>query len=92
MNYSITDYTKDKAKKYGVSVRNSHYKGKKIDVIKNNIVIASVGAIGYSDYPTYMNTHGLEYANKRRKLYRIRHKTDRNIINTNGYWADRLLW
>lgn len=92
MDYSITNYTRSKANKYGVSVRKSHNCAKKIDVIKNGSIIASVGAMGYSDYPTYINTHGLDYANKRRKLYRIRHKNDRNIINTNGYWADRLLW
>lgn len=92
MNYIITRYTRTKAKQYGVSVKLSSVKGKKIDVIKNKIVIASVGALGYSDYPTYINSHGLEYANIRRKLYRIRHKHDRNITNTNGYWADRLLW
>lgn len=90
--YSITKYTRGKANEYGVSVRRSHYNGKKIDVIKNGMVIASVGATGYSDYPTYIKTHGLDYANKRRILYRIRHKNDRNIVNTNGYWADRLLW
>jgi hypothetical protein len=92
MNYIITRYTRTKAKQYGVLVKLSSVKGKKIDVIKNKIVIASVGALGYSDYPTYIKSHGLEYANIRRKLYRIRHKNDRNVVNTHGYWADRLLW
>ena len=90
--YFITDYTKKQAKKLGVTVKQSSNKDKKIDVIKNKVVIASVGATGYSDYPTYMRTHGLEYANKRRKLYKIRHNDDRKIVNSNGYWADRLLW
>jgi hypothetical protein len=90
--YLITNYTREQAKKHGVSVKQSSNKHKKIDVIKNKIIIASVGATGYSDYPTYMNTHGLEYANKRRKLYKIRHNDDRKILNSNGYWADRLLW
>lgn len=92
MVYFITKYTMNQAKKYGVRVKNSRQKGKKIDVIKNDEVIASVGAIGYSDYPTYVNSHGLDYANKRRKLYRIRHHNDRNLYNSNGFWADRLLW
>lgn len=77
----------NQAKKYGVCVKQSQKKCKKIDVIKNDEVIASVGAIGYSDYPTYVNTHGLDYANKRRMLYRLRHNNDRNIKNSNGYWA-----
>ena len=90
--YFITTYTRQQAKKLGVSVKQSSNKDKKIDVIKNKVVIASVGAIGYSDYPTYMRTHGLEYANKRRKLYKIRHNDDRKIANSNGFYADRLLW
>jgi hypothetical protein len=90
--YFITDYTKKQAKKLGVTVKQSSNKDKKIDVIKNKVVIASVGATGYSDYPTYMRTHGLEYANKRRKLYKMRHNDDRKINNSNGFYADRLLW
>ena len=92
VNYFITKYTRDQANKLGVSVKLSPHSGKKIDVYKNNSLIASVGAIGYSDYPTYIKTHGLDYANKRRKLYKIRHNNDRKILNTNGYWADKLLW
>lgn len=90
--YKITNYTRDQAKKLNVSVSLSKKKDKKIDVIKNDIVIASVGALGYSDYPTYIKSHGIEYANKRRELYKIRHNNDRKIKNSNGYWADKLLW
>ena len=90
--YQITNNTREQAKKLNVSVKISKMKDKKIDVIKNDIVIASVGAIGYSDYPTYIKSHGIEYANKRRKLYKIRHDNDRKIKNSNGYWADKLLW
>lgn len=90
--YQITNYTREQAKKLNVSVKLSKMKDKKIDVIKNDIVIASVGAIGYSDYPTYIKSHGIEYANKRRELYKIRHNNDRKIKNSNGYWADKLLW
>ena len=63
-------------------------------VFKNNFnqMIASIGAIGYSDYPTYIRSHGLDYANKRRRLYKIRQNTDRTVMNTNGYGADRLFW
>lgn len=90
--YKITNYTREQAKKLNVSVSLSKKKDKKIDVIKNDIVIASVGALGYSDYPTYIKSHGIEYANKRRELYKIRHNNDRKIKNSNGYWADKLLW
>jgi hypothetical protein len=92
MAYSITNYTKSQAKKLGVVVKPSSVKGKKIDVFKNGEKIASVGALGYSDYPTYMKTKGKAYADERRKLYKIRHSKDRNVKGSDGYYADKLLW
>ena len=90
--YEITQYTKNQAKKHDVIVKPSLKKGKKIEVIKNNNIIASIGSLGYSDYPNYVKTHGINYAKNRQKLYKIRHAKDRNLHNTNGYWADKLLW
>ena len=52
MPYIIKSYTKTQARKLGVVVKPSKVKGKKIDVFKNGKKIASVGALGYSDYPT----------------------------------------
>lgn len=92
MAYTITNYTKNQAKKLGVVVKPSSVKGKKIDVFKNGEKIASVGALGYSDYPTYMKTKGKAYADERRKLYKIRHAKDRNVKGSDGYYADKLLW
>jgi hypothetical protein len=76
----------------GVVVKPSSVKGKKIDVFKNDKKIASVGALGYSDYPTYMKTKGKAYADERRRLYKIRHSKDRNVKGSDGYYADKLLW
>jgi hypothetical protein len=92
MAYSITNYTKSQAKKLGVVVKPSSIKGKKIDVFKNDQKIASVGALGYSDYPTYIKTKGKAYADERRRLYKIRHSKDRNVKGSDGYYADKLLW
>ena len=92
MTYKITSYTKDKANKLGVIVKPSKVKDKKIDVFKSGKKIATIGAKGYSDYPTYLKTKGKEYADERRRLYKIRHNKDRLIKNSNGYYADKLLW
>ena len=89
--YSILPYSYNKAKILGVSIIPSSHKRKKIDVYKNNKYIDSIGALGMKDYPTYMKENGLEYANKRRKLYHLRHKKD-NIIGTNGWYALNILW
>jgi hypothetical protein len=88
--YEITDYSYRKAKELGVSIKPSTNPKKKIDVFKNEKKIASIGAIGYADYPTYIKTKGLDYANQRRKAYRQRHKNDLN--SGAGYWANKLLW
>ena len=56
MPYKIKSHTRTQARKLGVSVKPSKVKGKKIDVFRNGKKIASVGAIGYNDYPTYKET------------------------------------
>ena len=90
--YNITNYTKKQAKILGVTVKPSKNKNKKIDVFKGDQKIASVGAIGYNDYPTFKKKYGKEYAEERRKLYKMRHKNDINKIGSNGYYANALLW
>ena len=90
--YKITDYSKQKAKKLNVDIKPSNKKNKKIDVIKNNKIVASIGDVRYSDYPTYIKSSGLIYADNRRKLYKIRHKKDLNVKNSAGYYADKILW
>tara|TARA_R110000744_G_scaffold360744_2_gene468310 strand:- start:624 stop:902 length:279 start_codon:yes stop_codon:yes gene_type:complete len=92
MPYIIKSYTKTQARKLGVVVKPSKVKGKKIDVFKNGKKIASVGALGYSDYPTYKKTKGKKYADERRKLYKKRHAKDRKVRGSAGYYADKLLW
>ena len=92
MAYKIKRHTYTQAKKLGVVVKPSKLKGKKIDVFKNDKKVASVGAIGYSDYPTYTQTKGKKYADERRKLYKIRHQKNRNKRGTPSYYADKLLW
>ena len=90
--YHITKYTFNKAKKLGVTVKHSTNNTKKIDVFKNGKKIASVGARGMNDFPTYINKNGLKFAKTRRRLYRIRHRKDRHIKGSNGFLADKLLW
>jgi hypothetical protein len=92
MSYTITKYTRDRAKALGVVVKKSKNKKKKLDVFKDKKKIASVGAIDYGDFPTFMRTKGKEYADKRRKAYKKRHQKYRNIKGTNSYYADKLLW
>lgn len=90
--YNITNYTYKRAKKLGVTVKNSTVKNKKIDVFRKGKKIASVGALGYEDYPTFMKTHGKEYAKRKRRAYKTRHEKDRHRRGTPGYYADQLLW
>jgi hypothetical protein len=77
--YVILPYTKEKAKQLGLTVLPSTKKGKKLDVFKNGKLIASIGAVGYKDYPTYLKEDGPAVANERRRLYRLRHT--KNTLN-----------
>lgn len=91
--YSITNYTRRKAKKMGVTVKPSTNKSKKIDVFsRRGEKLASVGALGMNDFPTYIQKRGMKFAKTRRRLYRIRHERDRHDRGTPGWYADKLLW
>lgn len=91
--YHILPYTHYRAKRLGVTIIPSVLEGKKIDIFSpEGDYICSVGDINYSDYPTYLETHGKYYADKRRELYKMRHAKDRQKIGSKGWFADYLLW
>jgi hypothetical protein len=90
--YLIKPYTYKQAKKLNVVVKPSTLRGKKIDVFKRGIKICSIGAKGYYDYPTYLAIFGKQYANERRRLYKLRHRKDRLVKGSAGFYADKLLW
>ncbi len=92
MDYKILPNTFKQAKILGVEVKPSTKKGKKIDVFKDNKLIASVGAMGYKDYAYYLKEDGKKVADEKRRLYKLRHEKDRKIVGSNGYFADQLLW
>jgi hypothetical protein len=90
--YQIQPYSFKRAKTLGVTIQPSLNKTKKIDVFRGTKKVASVGARGMSDFPTYQKTHGMTFAKTRRRLYKIRHTKDRKTVGTPGYYADQLLW
>jgi hypothetical protein len=97
MGYKIKRYTYQQAEKLGVDVKPSKTKGKKIDVFKKGKKVASVGALGMNDYPTFMEKEkeGLVpegTAKRRRKAYKGRHEKDRHKRGSKGFYADKLLW
>ena len=58
IRYVITDYTKNAAKRLGVTIKPSSNPEKKLDVYKNGKKIATCGARGYNDYPTFWKKFG----------------------------------
>lgn len=93
MAYRIKPYSFRRARVLGVEIKPSTVKGKKIDVFnKKGEKLASIGAIGYGDYPTFWATKGKEFADEKRRLYKIRHEKDRKVRGTAGYYADKILW
>lgn len=89
--YKITAYSYKRAKKLGVKIKPSNNKKKKIDVYKGTRKIASIGAIGYKDYPTFMKINKT-LAKERRRRYKTRHRKDRFKKGSPGYYADQILW
>lgn len=89
MPYDIKQYSQDQAKKIGVIIQPSTLKNYKIDVFKNGEYITSIGHKSYSDFPHYIESHGMEYALKRQKLYWARHRKD---DGERGYLSKTILW
>ena len=91
-SYKIFPRQQENAKKLKLVIKSSTNPLKKIDVFQNGKKVASIGAIKYKDYATYIEDKGIDFANKRKKLYKARHQKTRNIINTPSYFADKILW
>jgi hypothetical protein len=89
--YNIKDYSFKQAKRLNVDIKPSINRNKKIDVFKNGQKIASIGAIGYGDYPTYLQTDK-KLAETKRAGYKARHQKDRLVKGSAGYFADQILW
>lgn len=88
--YNITNYTRKKAKKLGVTIKHSTNTKKKIDVFKKGKKVCSVGNLNYNDFPTFIQKKGISFAKIRRRLYKIRHSKDSK--KGCGFYADKLLW
>ena len=88
--YTITNYTKKRAKKLGVTIKHSTNTKKKLDVFKKGKKICSVGNLNYDDFQIHLLKRGKKFAYTRRRMYRIRHRKDRT--KGCGFYADKLLW
>jgi hypothetical protein len=91
-SYKIKPYSIQQAKKLNVEIKPSSNNKKKIDVYKNGSKVASIGAKGYNDFPTWIEKKGKTYAEERRKLYKTRHNETRHKKGSNSYYADKILW
>ena len=102
MVYKITEYSQNKIKELNeklktdaFSIQPSKDKSKKIDVYLFDKVIASIGAIKMSDFPTFLKSDGEEFANKRREAFYARFKRIPNIKDgkiLTMFWTRYILW
>jgi len=91
MSYNILPYSYKEAQILGVEIVPSKNKKKKIDVYKNGKKVASIGAIGYGDYPHYLKVDK-DLAKKKRTAYHLRHYKDIQKVNSPGWYAAKILW
>lgn len=76
---------KKQAKKIGVDVEYSKLKNKKLDVFKDKKKVASIGYKPMSDFIQHQDP-------ERRKRYKQRFQSTRNIKGTKSFYADKILW
>ncbi len=92
MVYDIKQYSFDQAAKLGVTIKPSIKKGKKIDVFKGDEKLASIGSLGMKDFPTYLEEYGKDFAQNRRRLYRLRHARTLDKKGSPSWYSANLLW
>jgi hypothetical protein len=91
--YEITPQQHRIARELGVHIFPSDKSKYKIDVYDwNGCYILSCGASKYYDYFLYKKKYGKDYAEERRRLYKIRHQKDLGNLGSKGYYAWHLLW
>ena len=96
--YKIKPYNYQKAASVGVKIKPSTDPKKKIDVFDfHDNYITSIGATGYSDFASFIETHGLDYALKKRELYQKRHKREIASLGdewpgSRSYYSWSILW
>jgi len=94
MLYKILPYTFKKAEKMNLVVEpseNPKYKLEIYDAVTGKFLFYG-GSASYLDYPHYIETKGLSYANERRRLYRIRHAKEIAKVGSRGAVIAELLW
>ena len=98
--YKIKKYSYDKINELNKKIGQDVYyikpsMEKKIRVYKFNKLIAEVGSKDMGDYPSYIQSDGLEFANKRRKAFYSRFARLPNIQDGEIqpiFWSRLLLW
>jgi len=90
--YKISNRQKEQAKKLGYDIKPSTVKNKKIDVLRQDKKIASIGDIRYQDYSMYIKSKRKAYADERRRLYKIRHNCHEAKRYTPESLSCNILW
>ena len=98
--YEIKQYSYDKINELNEKIGKPVYFikpsiDKKIRIYKFDKLIADVGDKNSSDYPSYIETDGIEIANKRRDAFYSRFAGLPNIKDgelTPMFWVRYLLW
>jgi hypothetical protein len=93
MTYNITPYTYKQAKRLELQVFASDNPKYKLEIYdKDGTFLYYGGDSNYNDYPHYIQSHGKEYADKRRLLYHKRHAKEIEKVGSRGWAIANLLW
>lgn len=86
--YPIKPYHLEQARKLGLTIKPSTKGHYKLDVFKDGAYVTSIGDSRYKDYIIYREERGEDYAQERRRLYKLRHKKE----GVRGMLASAILW
>ena len=92
--YKISKRQEANAIKENVIIFPAHKDSKKkIEIYdEDGLYMFSIGQKGYKDYSIFLEEKGKEYADERKRLYKIRHNKTRHIKGSPSYFSWKILW
>ena len=91
--YKIPEQCYKIARKLGVHICLATNPKYKIEVYDGDgIYITQIGARGYGDYFTFIETKGQVFADKRRQAYLKRHRKELDKVGSRGWLSAVILW
>ena len=91
--FHIKPYHRLISRNLNVIIKPSTTRCYKLDVFdRDGNLITQIGDRRYSDFLSFVEEKGYDFAERRRELYLKRHKKDSQVEGSRGWFSAKILW